>query len=218
MSAPRPIRVLVIDDEADLRAFLAEALRKRGYEVAEAGSAEEGLAVLAAEPFDVIVTDVRLPGRGGLEALPELREAAPDAIVVVMTAYGSNELAWKALKLGACDFFTKPFKTAELETVLQRALERRRMEREIRDLRARIQERYDFGNVIGDSAAMQEVFRVSRKVAAAGSTVLITGESGTGKEMIAQAVHEASPRAAGPFVKLNCVAIPENLLESELFG
>ncbi|MCA9772980.1 MAG: sigma-54-dependent Fis family transcriptional regulator [Myxococcales bacterium] len=211
-------RVLIVDDEVDLREFVARALRGKGFDVDEAGTAEEGIDRLANGSHDVVILDIRLPGMSGIEALPKVREVAPACVAIVMTAYGSRELAWKAIELGAYDFFTKPFKIAELEIVLQRALERRRLERELRELRARIQDQYSFRNVIGGGPAMQEVFRVAAKVAPTASTVLVTGDSGTGKEMIAQAIHEASPRATRPFVKLNCVAIPEHLLESELFG
>ncbi len=212
-----PARILVIEDDAAFRAMLCEALTSRGYEPHGVGSAEEGVARVAAASFDLVLTDVMLPGMDGMEGLSRLKEAAPDADVIVMTGYATREKALEAVRLGAYDFFAKPFSLAEMEVVIKRALERRTLKDELRRLKsvlvgARVPA------IVGQSAAMRAVVDMVRRVAPLDSTVLITGESGTGKELVSDAIHALSKRADEAFVKVNCAAIPESLLESELFG
>jgi DNA-binding NtrC family response regulator len=211
-------RILVVDDEQDMRFFLREALRKGGYEVAEAEDAAAALGILRTTPIDLVLLDVFLPGMSGLEAIPELHAVDPALTVIVITAHGGKDTALEAMQRGAYDYFTKPFKLDELHVVIRRALQKRALEREVKALREQLQLHHAFPNIIGRSDAMQQVLALVEKVSQSHVTVLITGESGTGKELIAEAIHHRSPRASKPFVKLNCVAIPEGLLESELFG
>jgi len=206
--------ILVVDDDEQMQFMLREALGARGFEVEVAESAERALDLLAQRSFEVVLLDIRLEGMSGLEALPRILARDPHLPVVMMTGHGSRQAAIEAIQAGAYDFFEKPFKIEELAIVLRRALERRRLTTQIEQL----QDRFAFENIIGESGAMQAVLRLVQKVVATDVTVLICGESGTGKELIAQAIHYNSPRADKPFVRLNCVAIPETLLESELFG
>ena len=211
-------RILIVDDDESMRFFLNEAMAKRGYEPVAVGDAESAInAVKENASFDLIVMDVKLPGMTGIEAIPIIKEEDPQAVIIVMTAFGSSH-AVEAIRAGAYDFFTKPFKIDEMTTVISRALEKRRFQREIRKLEEKIRRQYSFDNIIGNSGAMQQVYELIQKVVQTDVTVLVCGESGTGKELIAQAVHYHSLRKENPFVKLNCVAIPEGLLESELFG
>jgi len=213
-----PSRILVVDDEEAMRFLLNEAMAKQGYEVVVAEDSESALDLVAQEEFDLAILDIRLPGLSGIEAITKMRQINPNIVPIVMTAYGSKQLALEAIKAGAYDFFTKPFKMDELKIVIQRALEKRKLENEVRSLEDRLKKRYSFSNIIGNSGPMQEVFALINKVISTDVTVLIGGESGTGKELVAQAIHNHSLRRGNPFVKLNCVAIPEGLLESELFG
>ena len=206
--------ILVVDDDEQMQFMLREALGARGFEVEVAPSAEKALEVLGERAFDVVLLDIRLEGMSGLEALPRILARDPHLPVVMMTGHGSRQAAIEAIQAGAYDFFEKPFKIEELTIVLRRALERRSLLRKVDQL----EERVSFENIIGHSGAMQAVLRLVRKVVATDVTVLICGESGTGKELIAQAIHYNSPRRDKPFVRLNCVAIPDSLLESELFG
>ena len=211
-------RVLIVDDDESMRFFLKEAMVKRGYEPVVVGDAEAAIkAVKENASFDLIVTDVKLPGMSGIEAIPIIKEEDPQSVIIVMTAFGSSH-AVDAIRAGAYDFFTKPFKIDEMSTVISRALEKRHLQLEIRKLEDKIRRQYSFDNIIGNSGAMQQVYELIQKVVQTDVTVLVCGESGTGKELIAQAVHYHSLRKENPFVKLNCVAIPEGLLESELFG
>lgn len=212
-----PARILVIEDDAAFGAMLTEALASRGYEPVHVGSAEDGLARVRVEPFDLVLTDVMLPGMDGIEGLSRLKEACPRAEVIVMTGYAAKEKALEAVRLGAYDFFAKPFSLAEMEVVIRRALERRALVEEL----ARLKSAMAAGRgpvIVGQSPAMRAVVDMVRRVAPLDSTVLITGESGAGKEVVADAVHALSRRSQATFVKVNCAAIPENLLESELFG
>jgi DNA-binding NtrC family response regulator len=211
-------KILIIDDDQGMQFFLGELLRKKGYQIEVATSAETALSKVEKDAFSLILLDVRLPGMSGVDAIRRLRELEPQAPIIIMTAYGTKETALQALQQGAYDFFTKPIMVDELLCVLRRALEKRQLQLEIAALEERLKKRYEFENIIGSSGPMQEVFALVRKVAATDSSVIIYGESGTGKELIAQAIHANSPRGNKPFVKLNCVAIPEGLLESELFG
>ncbi|HHT9117817.1 MAG TPA: sigma-54-dependent transcriptional regulator [Candidatus Hypogeohydataceae bacterium YC38] len=211
-------KILIIDDDEGIQFFLGELLRKKGYQTEVATSAETALSKVEKDAFSLILLDVRLPGMSGVDAIRRLRELEPQAPIIIMTAYGTKETALQAIQQGAYDFFTKPIKVDELLCVLRRALEKRQLQLEIAALEERLKKRYEFENIIGSSGPMQEVFAMVRKVAVTDSSVIIYGESGTGKELIAQAIHANSPRGNKPFVKLNCVAIPEGLLESELFG
>lgn len=211
-------KILIIDDDQGMQFFLGELLRKKGYQIEVATSAETALSKVEKDSFSLILLDVRLPGMSGVDAIRRLRELEPQAPIIIMTAYGTKETALQALQQGAYDFFTKPIMVDELLCVLRRALEKRQLQLEIAALEERLKKRYEFENIIGSSGPMQEVFALVRKVAATDSSVIIYGESGTGKELIAQAIHANSPRGNKSFVKLNCVAIPEGLLESELFG
>ncbi|MEE9515257.1 MAG: sigma-54 dependent transcriptional regulator [Candidatus Brocadiales bacterium] len=211
-------KILVVDDEQSILFFMKEALTKKGYQVNSATSAETGISKVKQDAFSLIVLDVRLPGMSGIDAIKKFRGLDPLIPIIIMTAYGSRDLAIRAVQEGAYDFFTKPIKLDEFLIVLKRALEKRRLELEISQLEERIKKKYKYETIVGSSGVMQEVFTIVYKVAETDSSVIIYGESGTGKELIAQAIHAQSTRREGPFVKLNCVAIPEGLLESELFG
>jgi two-component system response regulator AtoC len=211
-------RVLLVDDEENLRLALKTYLRKQGYEVVAAGDVEAALGQCAKDAFDFVITDVRMPGRSGLELLAELRAKHPATTVIVMSAYGSIDQALDAIRSGAYDYVAKPFKPEELGFVLKKAEEREALRRQNRELRAAMIEAHRFEELLGRSEAMKLVFNTVAKVAPFKTTVLITGESGTGKELVARAIHRRSPRANKNFVTINCGAIPETLLESELFG
>jgi DNA-binding NtrC family response regulator len=211
-------RILVVDDEANARTALAELLRDEGYAIETAGDGFKALGKIAEFDPDIVLTDLKMPGMDGLELLRKLRTEDEERVVVVMTAFGAIESAVVAMKEGAADYLAKPINVTELTLVLKRELDRLRLRREAGLLRARLAERYSFDNIIGSAPVMQEIFKTVSQVAGARASVLITGESGTGKELIAAAIHEHSPRAKGPFVKLHCAALAETLLESELFG
>ena len=211
-------RILVVDDEANARTALAELLRADDYAVETAGDGFKALGKMDEFEPDLVLTDLKMPGMDGLQLLAKLRENERDVCVVVMTAFAAIESAVSAMKAGAADYLTKPLNLTELTLVLQREFAHLRLRRETGTLRARLAERYSFENIIGNAPVMQDVFKMVAQVASSRSSVLITGESGTGKELIAAAIHQRSPRAKGPFVKLHCAALAETLLESELFG
>jgi two-component system response regulator AtoC len=211
-------RILVIDDEAGLRHTLSLILREEGYEVATAEDGEVGLRAALAEPPDLVLCDVRMPRLDGLQFLERYQEAGGTALVVVMSAYGSLDTAVEAMRRGAYDYVSKPFNADEILLTLRKAEEREQLRREVVRLRKQVGEVEGFEEVVGRSQVMREALELAARVAPYPSTVLITGESGTGKEAIARAIHRASPRSEGAFVAVNCGAIPENLLESELFG
>lgn len=211
-------RILVVDDEEGMRLFLREALKKRGYEVEAAGDAESALAKLAKEAFDLIIMDVKLPGMNGIEATARIKDQDPRAVVIVITAHATTEAAYQALEAGAYDFFTKPVHLKDLDVVVKRGLERRHLLKELETLREGLRSTYEFSHIIGRSGPIQDVLHMVSKVIDTDATVLLYGESGTGKELLAQAIHHHSHRCDKPFVTLNCAAIPEGLLESELFG
>jgi two-component system response regulator PilR (NtrC family) len=210
--------ILIVDDERSMREFLAIFLRRAGHRVEAAAGGTEGLSAVGSREFDVVITDLRMPSVGGLEILAQAKKQHPETQVIVVTAFATTETAIAAMKAGAYDYLTKPFKVDEVGMVVERALERRVLHRENVVLRDEIKGRYKLERLIGKSPAMQRVFEVLRKISPARTSVLVIGESGTGKELAARAVHELSPRADKPFVPVNCGAIPETLLESELFG
>jgi two-component system, NtrC family, response regulator AtoC len=211
-------RILVVDDEAGLRHTLTLILRDEGYEVLTAEDGEAGLRVALAETPALVLCDVRMPRVDGLEFLRRYREAGGGALVIMMSAYGALESAVEAMRQGAYDYIAKPFNADEVVLTLRKAEEREQLRQEVARLRRAVGEVPGFDGVIGASAAMREVLDLAGRVAPYPSTVLLTGESGTGKEAVARAVHRASPRSERPFVAVNCGAIPEALLESELFG
>jgi two-component system response regulator AtoC len=211
-------RVLVVDDEENIRLVLRTLLRKNGYEVAVADNGETALAQVDAFAPDVILTDVRMPKMGGLDLLAALRERESPATVIVMSAYGNVDLALEAMKAGAYDYVSKPFKPDEIVLVLRKAEERESLRRENRALREQIRGEQRFETILAKSAPMLAIFRMITKISEYKTTVLVTGESGVGKELVARAIHARSPRKAEAFVAINCGAIPEALLESELFG
>ncbi len=212
-----PTRILVVDDEQSMREFLAILLRKEGYAVDTRVDVGSALAAVGSCAYDLVITDLKLPDGSGMELLSEARDRDPDAQVIVITAFGTAESAVEAMKRGACDYLTKPFKVEEIKVTVQKALERAALARENRELRRRLEAVEAGGEILGRSPRMQEVFRLLDRVAPTGVTVLIHGESGTGKELVARRLHALSGRA-GPFVAVNCSAIPEGLMESELFG
>jgi two-component system response regulator AtoC len=210
--------VLVVDDDASMRHLLSVILADHGYEARAVGSGEDALRELAVRDYDLVLTDVRMPGMGGLELLRRIQATDPDRLVIVMSAYGSHEAALEAMKAGAYDYVSKPFRPDEVVLVLRKAEERERLARENRRLRTELSGAYRPEAIVGSSAAMQDLLRQVGKVAPQRATVLLQGESGTGKELVARAIHELSPRASLPFVAVNCGAIPGELIESELFG
>ena len=211
-------RILAVDDEENLLHFLSKLLRGEGYRVEVARTGEEALEEVRRSEFDLAILDLRLPDMDGMAVLRALREATPEANVVMMTAFGSIESAVEAMKAGAYDYIVKPLRAEEILKAVEKALEQRTLRREVTHLRREVERRYSFENIIGKSKSMQEVFRQIEKVAASRSVVLIFGESGTGKELVARAIHHRSGRKNGPLVVIDCGAIPENLQESELFG
>jgi len=212
-------RILIVEDERAIQLALSGLLRREGYEVEVAGSGDEALAKLAAAPCDLVLTDLAL-GRGasGMDVLKGAKRLRPETVVVMITAHGSEKIAVEAMKNGAEDYVPKPFDNDEIRLVVQRALERTRLQRENRLLLEQVQKQYGFENLIGSGPAMQRVFATLQKVAETDLTVLVRGESGTGKELVAQALHNLSPRRQRPFVAVNCAAISRELVESELFG
>lgn len=208
--------ILVVEDEDKLRRVIELQLRSAGFDVLQAGTAED--AIKLCDGADLILTDLKLPGKDGLELLAQLRRQNSNTPVIVMTAFGTIENAVQAMKSGAVDFLPKPFSLDHLMAVVNKAIELRTLRAENRDLKEQLGARYQFDNIVGRSAVMREVFATVSRVAPTRATVLLAGESGVGKDMIARAIHHHSPRADKPFVKINCTSIPENLMESELFG
>ena len=213
-----PIRVLIIDDEENFRHMLSVILKKEGYDVEAALNGEEALQKIGLSPFDQILCDIRMPKMDGLQFLHEVKKMGVDSPIIMMSAYGTVDIAIEAIKLGAYDYISKPFKPDEIILTLKKAEERERLRKENEFLRKEVKKEYSFENIISKNKMMQRIFEVIKKVAQYKSTILITGESGTGKELVARALHYSSDRAQKPFIPVNCGAIPENLLESELFG
>ena len=217
MADPIP-HVLFVDDEVALRALMAERLRERGYEVVEAETGEKALDLLEQFAFDIIITDLRMPGIDGGRVIQAAVSRYPRIVGIVITGYGTVRDAVDAIKRGATNFIAKPFQFDELMHVLDQALEQRRLASENEYLRSQLEERYHFGGILGRSRPMQALFQMLETVARSNSTILITGETGTGKEVVARAIHHNSPRRAHRLIAINCSAIPETLLEAELFG
>ncbi|HBH04254.1 MAG TPA: Fis family transcriptional regulator, partial [Candidatus Rokubacteria bacterium] len=211
-------RVLVVDDERSMRELLAIMLRQAGHEVTVADGGEQALEVLRSGSFDLVITDLRMRKVDGLAVLRAAKERSPHTVVLVVTAFASTETAVEAMKLGAYDYITKPFKTDEIKLTIANALERKRLQDENTALRRQLHGERGVGGFVGKSPRMLAVYDTIRKTADSLSTVLVTGESGTGKELVAQAIHQESGRRTGPFVSVNCGAVPETLMESELFG
>jgi DNA-binding NtrC family response regulator len=210
--------LLFVDDEATLRGIMAERLTDRGFAVKEADSGERALELLEQTAFDIVITDLRLPGIDGSRVIEAARERYPGIVAIVITGFGTMKDAVDAGNRGASDFIAKPFQFDELMHRLQKAMEQRRLTTENAYLRSQLEERHQFGNILGRSRPMQKLFHLLETVARSNSTILITGETGTGKEVVARAVHHNSARKQQRFVALNCSAIPETLLEAELFG
>ena len=211
-------RILVVDDDPLVRDTLAELLEEQSLVTTLAEDGEQALKIAEADEFDVILSDIRMPGRDGMEILPELRELRPNTPVILMTGYASIDSAVTAMRAGAYDYVTKPFKNDEIIASLERAFSFRELERENVRLRRAVARSSQFGDLIGESPAMQEIYALIRKISGSTSNVLITGESGTGKEVVARTLHFTGDRADKPFIPINCTAMPEGLLESELFG
>ncbi len=210
--------ILIVEDEPKMLRLLELNLADEGYAIHSVSDAEQGLKMLGRHKIDLILSDVKLPGMSGLEFLQAAKRSDAAIPVVMMTAYGRVESAVEAMKAGASDYILKPFSIEEIKMIIRKELEVKRLQEENRSLREALGHRYQFENIVGNSPAMQEVLATVERVAPTNSTVLLGGESGVGKDMIARAIHQHSRRAGGPFVKINCTAIPENLLESELFG
>jgi DNA-binding NtrC family response regulator len=211
-------RILVVDDDNLMREFLDETLRRSRYSVDLASTGDEALKKIKSREYDVILSDIRMPKMSGMELLKAVKDNSPQSKVMLMTAYGTIENAVEAMKLGAFDYVTKPFSADDIELKIKRAIEYKRLEWENKLLRTEVAGKYRFKNIIGKSPQIQKVFEMVDSIADSKASVLITGESGTGKELIAKAIHYNSPRKDLPFVKINCAALPENLMESELFG
>jgi len=211
-------RILVVDDEQSMREFLEIFLRREGYDVLTAECVDAALAQLDADDVDLVITDMQMPDRSGLDLILAAREVSPETLMIVVTAFGTTDSAIAAMKEGAYDYLTKPFKVDELRIVIEKALEKKILSNENRRLKQELRSQLRDRNIIGHSPAMQEVFELIAQVAETKTNVLVSGESGTGKELVARAIHEQSCRGDQAFVAINCGAIPENLLESELFG
>ncbi len=211
-------RILIVEDEETLAASLKRVFTKEGYSVDLAPDAESGLGLMEKNIYDLIITDIILPGINGIELLKKVKDTYPDQIVIIITAYASLETAVEALRAGAYDYVIKPIIHEEIKQIVRNALRQRTLQRENIILKKEIERHYDFSHIIGESPAIKKILDEVKKIAGAKSNVLLLGETGTGKELIARAIHFSSPRAERPFIPINCSAIPENLLESELFG
>jgi two-component system response regulator PilR (NtrC family) len=212
------VRVLVVDDERSMQEFLEIFFRREGHEVVAVGDVDSALLAIENDDFDLVISDIQMPERSGLDLLRAGRALAPEAVFVMITAYASTETAIEAMREGAYDYITKPFKVDEIRLTVERALEKKLLRRENQRLKSELRHTRRERSIVGNSAAIQRVFDLVDQVAETKTNVLISGESGTGKELVARAIHDRSQRSDAPFVAINCGAIPENLLESELFG
>ncbi len=211
-------KILVVDDEQSMREFLDIMLKKEGYKVSLASNGDEVLKYIDKDIFDLVLLDIRMPKMDGIAVLKKIKSTSPETVVIMITAYASADTAIKAMKEGAYDYITKPFKVDEIKLIIKNALEKKHLQKENVLLKRVVRDRYVFDNIIGQSPKMLALYDLLEKVAPTKTNVLITGESGTGKELVAKAIHFNSPRKEKPFVTLNCGAIPEALIESELFG
>jgi two-component system response regulator PilR (NtrC family) len=211
-------RILVVDDEPGMREFLEIMLQKDNYLVETASDGADAIQKIEKDLFDLAVVDVQMPVMNGIEVLKRINEKSPETTVIMITAFASHETAIEAMKLGAYDYITKPFKIDEIKLVIKKALDKKRLERENSRLRKELETKYGFGNIIGRSPSIVKIFELIKRVSELKVNVLLTGESGTGKELVARAIHYSGTRHDGPFVPVNCGAIPETLMESELFG
>ncbi|MFQ5657269.1 MAG: sigma-54-dependent transcriptional regulator [Candidatus Methylomirabilales bacterium] len=218
MSEPTKVTIVVADDEESVRWTLKKALERSGYTVLTVGDGQSAVETAERVGADLILMDIKMPALDGLQALSLLRERHPEAMVIVMTAFGGLQAAVEAMKRGAYDYITKPFDFEELTLLVRRALEVKNLTHELNRLKAQLKDRQELDEIVGTSQGMQVVFKMVGQVADSNATVLIEGESGTGKELVAKAIHKNSPRQGGPFITVNCAAIPKDLLESELFG
>ena len=217
MASPKA-RLLVVDDEQSMREFLESFLRREGYDVSTAADVDTALSYLESDEIDLVITDMQMPEKTGLDLILEARELSPETAMVMITGFGTTESAISAMREGAYDYLTKPFKVDELRIVIEKALEKKLLSNENRRLKEELRSQSRSRNIIGHSRVMQEVYELIGQVAETKTNVLVYGESGTGKELVARAIHDQSPRSGKPFVAINCGAIPENLIESELFG
>lgn len=211
-------KILVADDEQSMREFLDIMLKKEGYKVSLASNGEEVAKMVENDLFDLVLLDIRMPKLDGISALKKIKANTPETIVIMITAYASADTAIKAMKEGAYDYITKPFKVEEIKLIIKNALEKKNLQKENVLLKQAMRDRFHFGNIIGQSPKMVTLYDLLEKVSPTKTNILVTGESGTGKELVAKAIHYNSPRKEKPFVTLNCGAIPESLIESELFG
>jgi two-component system, NtrC family, response regulator PilR len=210
--------ILIIEDEKSMREVLRILLEEEGYELTAAADGREGIECIRNNIFDLVITDIKMPGADGFEVLRTIKEVAPDTVVIMVTAFGTTESAIEAMKSGAYDYINKPFKIDEIRLIVRKALEKKKLREELSLLREKFQTSFRLENIIGKSEKMQELFKLIPRVAQSSSAVLITGESGTGKELVASALHNLSPRKDKNFVTINCATFPEGLLESEMFG
>jgi two-component system response regulator PilR (NtrC family) len=211
-------KILVVDDERSMREFLGIMLAKEGYGVTQCPDGETALKQVGEDIFDLVIMDIRMPKMDGIDVLERIKEIAPETIVIMITAFASTDTAVRAMKKGAYDYITKPFKIDEIKLIIRNALEKKALERENVLLKRLVETKYSFDKIIGQSPKMLAIYELMEKVAPTNTNILITGDSGTGKELVAKAIHFNNPRKEKAFVTLNCGAIPENLLESELFG
>lgn len=210
--------ILVVDDDNLVNEFVTETLKRLNYSVSSATSGAEALEMIESRDFDLVLSDVRMPEMDGITLLEKIKAVTPDTVVVIVTAFGTVENAVNAMKKGAYDYILKPFSPDALEIVVKRALEHRHLSVENRSLKAQIREKFSFDNIIGQNRRLRDIFDLIETAANSKATILLTGESGTGKELVAKAVHYNSPRRDNPFIRINCAALPESLIESELFG
>ena len=212
------MQIMIVDDERIIRESFFHWFQKSGHKVATAASGSKALEKLGETPFDLLFVDIKMPGMDGIELLAAVKETYPETTVIIITAYGSIESAVQAMRIGATDYLLKPFKPDQLSLVMEKVVQQQKRQSEYNYLKGRLEKITRFDNIIGQSSAMTAIFEMISEVAGTDASVLLVGETGTGKELIAKAIHAKSPRANLPFIAINCGAIPDTLLESELFG